>query len=208
MKQQQVHTVSDWFLNDKPAGRYDHAIDEIRKQRDRGAAIIATSILEEHLLDAIQARLNRHDATEKKVFNGYGPLATFSARIDLGLLLGLYPEEGHTKLHLIRRIRNNFAHSMHPISFKSQRGDCNKLRKARGSYREMNKWVDATLNKVQAIPIRLGMYRSSTNPRTQFIRAIQEMCFHLTVQTLVGNSWRDWTKENNCSAQPATKSAD
>ncbi|MCK1337965.1 hypothetical protein IVB38_18560 [Bradyrhizobium sp. 38] len=119
-----------WFISHPH--KYAHAIDEIPKQRDRGAAIIATAMLEEHLLEAVQSRLARHQSTGKKVFNGYGPLATFSARIDFGLLLGLYAESDHRDLHLIRRIRNNFAHSMHPISFKSKR----RLQKAkRGAQR-------------------------------------------------------------------------
>lgn len=191
-----------WFLLGNDEDKYRHAINEIPKQRDRGAAIIATSILEDHLLDAIRARIERHGATEAKVFNGYGALATFAARIDLGLLLGIYPEEGHKRLHLIRRIRNNFAHSMQPISFKSQRSDCNKLRATR-SYRQMNAMLDETINKVQPLRVRLDMYRSTTNLRTQFIRAVQDLCFYLWAETLSGRAGGDWIKEKDHAARRA-----
>jgi hypothetical protein len=40
-----------WFVSHNT--KYRHAMNEIPKQRDRGAAIVATSILEEHLFEAI-----------------------------------------------------------------------------------------------------------------------------------------------------------
>ncbi|WBL75632.1 hypothetical protein I3J27_21605 [Bradyrhizobium xenonodulans] len=170
-----------WFVSDPM--KYRHALIEIPKQRDRGAAIVATSVLEEHLLEAIQSKLDRHDPVEKKVFSGYGPLATFSSRIDMGLLLGLYSVGHHKRMHLIRRIRNNFAHSMHPISFKSQSADCSKLVSSR-TYREMNKVFDAITTPEQP-QIRLSMFRSSTNPRTQFLRGVQLACMVLCIQIIL-----------------------
>jgi hypothetical protein len=118
--------------------------------------------------EAIQSRLERHAHTEKKIFNDDGALCTFSARIDLGVLIGLYPELFQRKLHLIRRIRNNFAHSMQPVSFKSQAADCRKLLPAHGSYRGINKLLASFIGRAKT-PFAFTMFRSSTNPRTQFI---------------------------------------
>jgi len=73
-----------WFVSHPE--RYKHALKEIPNQRDRGAAIIATAILEEHLLEAIQSRIERHSHTENKMFKNEGALSSFSARIDFGLL--------------------------------------------------------------------------------------------------------------------------
>ena len=62
---------------------------ETSKQTDRGAALIATAYLEERLIDAIKARLI-HDLTlENKLFKGSGPLASLSAKINMGFLLGI-----------------------------------------------------------------------------------------------------------------------
>lgn len=163
-------------------------MNEIPKQRDRGAAIVATSILEEHLFEAIRSKLEGHDQVAKTMFGGYGPLASFSARIDLGLLLGLYPEAAHKRLHLIRGIRNNFAHSMQPISFKSQRGECAKLASGRNTYRAMGKMFDAVLKDQPKL--RLTMFRRSINPRTQFIRAVQQLCMFLCLQIALGSEKR------------------
>jgi hypothetical protein len=46
----------------------------------------------------------------KSIFRGYGPLSTFSARIDLAYAFALIDEETHHDLHVIRDVRNNFAH--------------------------------------------------------------------------------------------------
>jgi hypothetical protein len=45
------------------------------------------------------------------------PLGTFSARVDLAYLLGLIPRQARRDLHLIRRIRNAFAHTAQRLSF-------------------------------------------------------------------------------------------
>jgi hypothetical protein len=43
---------------------------------------------------------------------GYGPPAGFSARVDVAFAMGHLPKRIHRELHLIREIRNHFAH--HP----------------------------------------------------------------------------------------------
>jgi hypothetical protein len=188
-----------WFVSHPD--KYRHALKEIPKQRDRGAAIIATAILEEHLLEAIQSRLERHAHTEKKMFNNDGALCTFSARIDLGVLIGLYPELFQRKLHLIRRIRNNFAHSMQPVSFKSQAADCRKLLPARGSHRGINKLLASYIGRANT-PFSFTMFRSSTNPRTQFIRAIQQACGYLSLQIALAGMQGAWEKQEGRAPQP------
>jgi DNA-binding MltR family transcriptional regulator len=96
-------------------------LEEIYKQTDRGAALIAVSYLEQRLLDAIKSRLNNDEKIEDKLFKGSGALATFSSRIDLALLLGIYEPVIHKMLHQIREIRNEFAHEPSPRDFNSQR---------------------------------------------------------------------------------------
>lgn len=49
-----------------------------------------------------------------------GPLTTFSSRIELSYLLGLIGEQTRRDLNLIRKIRNEFAHTSNPISFETE----------------------------------------------------------------------------------------
>jgi DNA-binding MltR family transcriptional regulator len=51
------------------------------------------------------------------MFGGNGFLTSLSAKIDLGYCVGLYNKKTHHDLHIIRRIRNRFAHEFGPLAF-------------------------------------------------------------------------------------------
>jgi hypothetical protein len=91
----------------------DHkiAIDEILESPDRSAAIVAAAIvetiLEEGIIDRLLPMSNTH---RDSLFGGEASFATFSAKINLGLSLGLYGIGTKSDLNLIRKIRNEFAH--------------------------------------------------------------------------------------------------
>ena len=91
----------------------DHkiAIDEIQDSPDRAAAIVAAAILETILEEGIVDRLLPMSNTHRDaLFGGEASFATFSAKINLGLSLGLYGNKTKSDLNLIRKIRNEFAH--------------------------------------------------------------------------------------------------
>ncbi len=94
---------------------------EISKQTDRGAALIATAYLEERLTDAIKARLVQDLTLENNLFKGSGPLASLSAKINMGFLLGIYEQDIRRFLHTVKDIRNAFAHRPEPMNFKTQK---------------------------------------------------------------------------------------
>jgi hypothetical protein len=111
-----------WLLPD-PAQR--PVVDELESQTDRGAAIIGASLVESLLRQALESRMRVRTPIEKRtakgLFGTMGPLSSFSAKIDLGVLLGLYPEEVRGDLHRIRDVRNEFAHEHQPRDFGSPR---------------------------------------------------------------------------------------
>jgi hypothetical protein len=95
-------------------------VDEIAKQTDRGAAMIAASVIDGILEHLIIARFVELSSNRKRALFGQsnGPLSTLSSKIELGFALGLFNEERRQSLHLIREVRNAFAHRMDPISFE------------------------------------------------------------------------------------------
>jgi hypothetical protein len=97
-------------------------VDEIGKQTDRGAAIIAAAVIEDVLEHLIIARLVELPSKRKKALfdQSNGPLSSLSSKIELGLALGLFNDERRGSLHLIREVRNAFAHTMDPISFENK----------------------------------------------------------------------------------------
>ena len=98
-------------------------IQEIEAQTDRAAALIAAAYLEERLRAALDARTCRYANVENEFYRSSGPLGSFSARIDLALLLGIIEPQVHKFLHTIKDIRNAFAHQAEPRDFDTQRLD-------------------------------------------------------------------------------------
>ncbi len=108
----------------------DRVKDEFASASDRAAAIVGASFLEEVSAQLIRAHLAPHAKTDATIWTGSGALATFSARIDIALRLGLIGEDEHARLHQVRKIRNDFAHRLEVRSFEdsSVRDHCRNLR--------------------------------------------------------------------------------
>jgi DNA-binding MltR family transcriptional regulator len=111
-------------------------LDEITQQTDRGAAIIATAMLDEMLAEALWRRLILTNSLRERLFSyeKNGPLSTFSSKIDLAFAVGLLKPETRNDLHVVRRIRNKFAHQLEPLTFaeKEVAALCETLAIARG----------------------------------------------------------------------------
>ena len=108
---------------------------EISEQTDRGAALICATWLDEELSAAIKTKFINSD-NEKRVFESNCPLSTFSSKIEIAYSLGLLSKRNYSDLTIIRKIRNDFAHSIldsnsEPVSFNTQqiRDRCYSLKR-------------------------------------------------------------------------------
>jgi DNA-binding MltR family transcriptional regulator len=82
--------------------------------------IVGAAMLEEQLLRALLTKMRPLNAKLKnKLFDGYGPLSSFSAKIDMSYALSTVTKEQHDDLNTVRKIRNDFAHSKSPVNFDS-----------------------------------------------------------------------------------------
>ena len=87
-------------------------------ESDRSVVILAASFLEQTLEGYIRTKLV--DAPPvSKLFEGYAPLSTFAAKIDIAFALGLIPIHIHDDLRTIKKLRNLFAHKPDSLSFSS-----------------------------------------------------------------------------------------
>ena len=111
-----------WLL---PVPSQRAIVDELEQQTDRGAAIIGAAFVESLLRQSLESRLRLQTSLERRtakgLFGTMGPLSSFSAKIDLGVLLGLYPEGVRGDLHRLRDVRNQFAHEHEPRDFAHPR---------------------------------------------------------------------------------------
>lgn len=175
-----------WTLEDDS---HSEIIEEIERGRDRSAAIVGASYLEERLTATLRQGLQQDDEVASRMFKGHGPLATFSAKIEIGYLLGAYRAHTRKKMHTVREIRNAFAHSSTKITFKTQRIKdlCKNLsgpvRKSKFdlSPQEIrlvvqakevdNTWKNSVLSD--------AIYRGRDTPRNRYIICLKENLLHL-----------------------------
>jgi len=98
-------------------------------ETDRGCALMAAAYLDERLKLLLQSRLVFDKKYVRRALDFNGPLGTFSSRIDFAYLLGLIPKNAQRDLHLMRKIRNEFAHVASSLNFESESvsAECKKF---------------------------------------------------------------------------------
>jgi hypothetical protein len=94
-------------------------VKEFTAETDRGAALVGAALIDNRLERLLRAHF-LNDATADKLLSSTAPLGTFSARIDASYALGLVTEVEFRECDLIRRIRNEFAHRLHGLTFENQ----------------------------------------------------------------------------------------
>ena len=67
--------------------KYNDFQSKYENESDRSVVILASSYLEAYLEQYLKEKL-ADDVIKEKVFSGYAPLSTFSAKNDIALLLG------------------------------------------------------------------------------------------------------------------------
>jgi mannitol operon repressor len=93
---------------------------ELQMESDRGLALIGAAHLDNQLLTLLQCFFNEGSSAEKLLLKGNAPLGTFSARVDACRALGFIDDFEYRELSLIRKVRNEFAHSGHGTSFSTE----------------------------------------------------------------------------------------
>jgi hypothetical protein len=99
-------------------------IDEINRQidaedNDRGAAVLAVTLVENALAYAISRRDSRFSYRHKKLFQYNGLFSTLYARITLAEAMNIFGPVTNHNLDLIKHIRNVFAHASVPVKFST-----------------------------------------------------------------------------------------
>ena len=88
------------------------------QNRERAAAIVAGADLEEALGGVLGGLMVPGRRSEKLL--GGTELRTFALRIDLAFSLGLISDDERGDLHVVRKVRNHFAHEKE-CSFEDQK---------------------------------------------------------------------------------------
>lgn len=114
-----MSTREEWIKTYPHLKDFFPFIDLLTDESERGKALISSGFLEEQLKQVLLAFMVDSPQGTELVEGGNVPLGTFSARITACYTLGLISKDEHDDLHLIRKIRNDFAHDIH-TTFKTE----------------------------------------------------------------------------------------
>jgi len=92
---------------------------EFEKESDRAAVILGAAKIDLTIYEILRRFLVASPSANDELLDGDTPLATFSAKINILYRLGLVDADFARALHLIRRIRNAFAHELSGCQLES-----------------------------------------------------------------------------------------
>jgi len=97
-------------------------LNEFQKESDRGASILAASMLDQKLKTILEDFLIECKATKLLLEGFNAPIGTFSSRQHLAFSIGLISEYEYNDCEIVRKIRNEFAHKFElEFSFVDQK---------------------------------------------------------------------------------------
>lgn len=108
-KQQQNKSLAN-FWN-------DFLMEEFKKETDRGAAILTVSLIEDALSNLLKKYFVPVVNEDRLLEGAFAPLSTLDSKIQITQRLGLISTRFAKDLNLIKKIRNEFAHTVHSSDF-------------------------------------------------------------------------------------------
>lgn len=151
----------------------DFYLHNFAQETDRAAAVLGGAFVDARLELVLRKRLS---ANQDELLGHMGPLGTFSARIDLAWGLRWVDSDSAHDLHVIRKIRNDFAHHLDSeLSFESQSiaDRCRNLRSADAHLRGYEKAKERNPNVSTAIID--GWISKFSSPRWRFHIAVESL---------------------------------
>lgn len=91
-------------------------ISELMEESDRAAVVLGTARLDVGIEQFLKDVMLHHPDGSDNLFDADRPLGTLSSKIALAYRLGLISNDVERSLQLVRKIRNQFAHSTERIS--------------------------------------------------------------------------------------------
>jgi hypothetical protein len=132
-------------------------MDEFRGESDRAAVVLGAAKLDLLLYQMLQRFFRPSTSKSDELLDGDSPLGTFSAKITIAHRLGLIGDDLCRALHLIRRIRNAFAHETSGVSLEN------------GAHRDRIRELVAPLSANTSFSWLLTrFFGGDTSPRNQF----------------------------------------
>lgn len=95
--------------------------DQVEYDSDRAAGIVAGSITERRLEEALRSIMKPDQPTiATELFRPTGALGPFKTKIDIAYMLGIFSPDAYKDMANLKTIRNNFAHELETDTFDIQ----------------------------------------------------------------------------------------
>jgi DNA-binding MltR family transcriptional regulator len=93
---------------------------EFLKETDRAAGVLVVTLFDKALDSLLRNFFVPCPSGSDDLFDGINaPLSSFSSKINMAFRLGLISHQFCRDLHVIRKIRNDFAHDVHNCNFEN-----------------------------------------------------------------------------------------
>ena len=133
---------------------------EFKSESDRAAVILGTAKLDLLLYQLLAKFMVPNVGSEDELFDGDAPLSTFHAKIQMAYRLGLIDRNFVRALHLIRKIRNSFAHEAIGCDLSSG-AHRNRVKELRLVFKNGKKFEEAKEIYFKDQPERSGDFRTA-----------------------------------------------
>jgi len=151
-----------------PFPTFDHEfwafLNEIEEHNDRAVVILSAAQLDLMLRQLLESALLPSPTSDDELFDGERPLSSLSAKITLAYRLGLIDAALAKALHLVRKIRNAFAHEAIGCTLES------------GAHRERIRELVAPFRSIEGFDLLVGDgVAGKSQPKNEFRMAVAFM---------------------------------
>lgn len=117
-------------MREEDLNYFSEFLKEFQTETDRGAVLVGAALIDDRLERLLRSHFLGVKESSELLVGANAPLGSFSARIKTAYCLGLITDMEHHECDIIRRVRNEFAHKLHGLTFKDQKVKdlCNNLR--------------------------------------------------------------------------------
>ncbi len=95
-------------------------LKDFQAETDRGAALVGAAMIESRLERILKSHFIDSCSFDDLFVSPNSPISTFSSKTKICHALGLITEKEKREINYIRKIRNEFAHSLENIKYSSK----------------------------------------------------------------------------------------
>jgi DNA-binding MltR family transcriptional regulator len=100
--------------------RLSQSVRRVAGLSQSATVLVACAVLDAELERALKVTMWPTNSAVSRLFKDYGPLSSFSSKIDRAYALNITTEEVHANLRIIKDIRNKFAHTAEILTLESE----------------------------------------------------------------------------------------